>query len=150
MNYYKMCRENAGLTQEFSAARLNISTRTLSDYETGHTAVPEDIVEAMCEVYGTRFLALWHLKGGRLGRFLPDFSAPESLGDMMFSLLLAHDATQSAYEDIKAIYQDRRLEPDEVPRLREAVARARDASGNLTAIIAYLEQGVPELQNKRV
>lgn len=31
-NYYKLCRENAGMTQDYAAGALAISVRTLSDY----------------------------------------------------------------------------------------------------------------------
>lgn len=91
-NRYKLCRENAQLTQEHAAELLHISPRSLSDYENGHTKVPEDIVSAMADHYNSPLLAWWHLKNHSvLGKFLPDIQMPQTNGDMAFQLWMAQN-----------------------------------------------------------
>lgn len=139
-NYYKTCRENAGMTQEYAAGALHISVRTLSDYENDNSNVPDDIVNTMCDLYSTNQLALWHLKNkSPLGKFLPDIYEPITLGDMVFSLAVAVDASSEAYETIRSILRDRKLESSEAPQFAEAIGKAKEANENLSSIILYAE-----------
>lgn len=73
-NIYKSARQAAGLTQEQAAALLNVSPRTLLEYEAGRIIPADDIVCKMVEVYGIKHLAYLHLKQStEVGRrFLPD------------------------------------------------------------------------------
>lgn len=61
-NIYKTCRENADMSQEKAVEHLFVSTRSLSDYETGHTIPGDDTVCRMIEVYNAPELAYLHLK----------------------------------------------------------------------------------------
>ena len=77
-NLYKASRTTAGLTQEQAAALLAIAPRTLSDYENGHTRVPDDIVAAMSDYYKAPLLAIQHLQQTSvLGKYLPAIIAPQ-------------------------------------------------------------------------
>ncbi len=73
-NIYKAARESAGFTQEEVSQLLNVCCRSVSEYETGKTIPNDDIVCAMIEVYGTRYLAYMHLKRSMevRKRFLPE------------------------------------------------------------------------------
>ena len=44
---YKICREQAGYTQEQAAELLHISVRMLCRYESGEAVVPNDLVAGM-------------------------------------------------------------------------------------------------------
>lgn len=72
-NIYKTCRYDAGMNQETAAERLFISTRSLSDYETGRTIPGDDIVCRMIETYNAPELAYLYLTtSNEVGkRFLP-------------------------------------------------------------------------------
>ena len=59
---YKTSRENAQLSQEAAVEHLYISTRSLSDYETGRTIPGDDIVCRMIETYNAHELAYLHLQ----------------------------------------------------------------------------------------
>lgn len=48
---FRTARNAAGLSREEAAQRLYVGTRTLSDYETGRTIAPPDVVMRMAEVY---------------------------------------------------------------------------------------------------
>ncbi|ADQ06480.1 helix-turn-helix domain protein [Caldicellulosiruptor hydrothermalis 108] len=73
-NIYKTARKNAGLTQMQAAELLNVSVRSLADYETGKTIPPDDVVIAMIEVYKAQWLAYSHLQKSTLigKRYLPE------------------------------------------------------------------------------
>ncbi|UZQ85076.1 helix-turn-helix transcriptional regulator [Thermoclostridium stercorarium] len=73
-NIYKNARQSAGLTQEQAAALLNVSPRTLSEYESGRIIPADDIVCKMVVVYKAKHLAYLHLKQStEVGRrFLPE------------------------------------------------------------------------------
>ncbi|NLU53428.1 MAG: transcriptional regulator [Clostridiaceae bacterium] len=73
-NIYKSARKNAGLTQEEAAEQLFISVRSLTEYESGRTTPPDDVVCRMVEIYKAKYLAYLHLKNStEVGRrFLPD------------------------------------------------------------------------------
>lgn len=146
-NYYKMCRENAGFNQDYAAGALGVAVRTLSDYENDKMPVPDDIVDHMCKIYDTRYLAMWHLKNkSRLGQYLPDFFEPQTIGDMMFSFALAQDGVGEAYDSIRKIFSDRHLSVGELPSMTDAVKVAREALKNLTSIVLYAEQQINEVQ----
>ena len=92
-NRYKMSRIIAKMGQEDAAGLLNVSSRSLSDYENGHRPVPDDIVAKMAEIYKCPLLAWWHLKQfSVLGKFLPDVQMPETKGDMALQLWMAQNA----------------------------------------------------------
>lgn len=74
MNIYKKARLNANIkSQEIASEMLHISKRSLADYETGYTPPPDDIVCAMIEAYGNRWLGYQHLQlHSEIGRrYLP-------------------------------------------------------------------------------
>jgi len=78
-NIYKISREAADFNQETAASLLFISTRSLSDYETGKTIPGDDIVCSMVDLYQSPILAYLHLKlNNEVGRrFLPDIRDEE-------------------------------------------------------------------------
>ena len=64
VNIYKKCRLSAydRPTQQEAAEKLHIGLRSLADYEAGTTIPPEDVVCAMVELYGNRWLGYQHLQ----------------------------------------------------------------------------------------
>lgn len=59
---YQLARNYADLTQLEASERLNISIRSLADYESEKTIPHGDIVADMAEVYGARWLGYEHLR----------------------------------------------------------------------------------------
>ena len=59
---YKICREQAGYTQERAAELLNCSVRQLARYEAGEVQVPDDLAYAMVRLYNSQYLAVEHLR----------------------------------------------------------------------------------------
>lgn len=73
-NIYREARVSAELTQIMAAEYLNVSVRSLADYETSKTIPGDDIVCTMVKIYKARWLAYKHLKENTMiGKlFLPD------------------------------------------------------------------------------
>ncbi len=51
----KSARVNAGLTQKAAAKKLNVSNKTLCDWEKGNSVPNVLQVEKMCELYGVAY-----------------------------------------------------------------------------------------------
>ena len=58
---YKICREQAGYTQEQAAELLHISVRMLCRYESGEAVVPNDLVAGMVTLYNDTYVAVAHV-----------------------------------------------------------------------------------------
>lgn len=58
---YKICREQAGYTQEQAAELLHISVRMLCRYESGEAEVPNDVVAGMVTLYNDTYVAVAHV-----------------------------------------------------------------------------------------
>lgn len=59
---YKICREQAGYTQERAAELLPCSVRQLARYEAGEVPVPDDMAYRMVILYNSQYLAVQHLR----------------------------------------------------------------------------------------
>lgn len=94
-NIYKMARELKGLTQEEAAYKLEISVRSVSNYETFDTVPKEIIVDRMIQVYSAPWLAYMYFKYSTfLGRkYLPNID----ISDLPKSVL----RFQKKFADIK-------------------------------------------------
>lgn len=140
-NMYKASRANAGLSQERAAELLNVSPRTLSDYENGHTRVADDIVSAMAEVYDCPLLAWWHIKEtSPLGKFLPDIVMPKTHGDMAFQLISAQGNLAHAVESVKEIMSDGIIHDHEREDFDRSMEKVRVAKSKLLSTILYAEK----------
>lgn len=110
-NIYQNARNAAGLTQERAAELLNISVRSLADYEAGVRFPPDRIVSKMLDVYNTQLLAVQHV---RISAQLAGYVIPE-VPELCFS--------QAALTLIDAVYS---FADDKMDR--ELIDIARDGS----------------------
>jgi len=152
-NRYKLCRENAGFTQEHAAELLHISVRTLSDYENGHAKVPDDVVDAMAGHYHSPLLAWWHLKNHSvLGKYLPEVSMPETIGDMAFQAILAQDDLAPTIEAVKnlakQILVDGEWCADKMQDLSNTVEIWRQVKSKLLSAIIFAGQIIGEREER--
>lgn len=136
--YYKTCRESSGIKQDAAAELLNVSCRTLSDYENGKARVPDDIVDSMAELYRSPMLAWWHLKNNSvLGKYLPDVVVPKTEVDMVFQGILAKDKLSPIVEGIKEIMSDGTIDVLEEDVLDDHIDDMRIVNNKLTSIILW-------------
>jgi len=139
-NLYKICRNNRRLTQEDAAERLNISPRTLSDYENGHAKVPDDIVDAMCDLYDAPMLAWWHLRHtSKLGRRLPEVIMPTTNGDVTAQLCLSERRLSQVVAEIQEILWDGKIDESEKTSYDKAIEVIKQINAKLLSVIIYAE-----------
>lgn len=137
-NRYKTCRNATEFTQEQASELLNISVRTLSDYENGKTPVPEDIVVSMVKAYNSPLLAYYHMKeNSPLGAFLPDIMPPQSYTDVAYQLIIAQDDLAPAVEAIKTIMRDGMVQEWEEEDYQKAVSCLEVVNGKIMSVILH-------------
>ena len=140
---YKICREQAGLTQEQAKVLLGIEeTATLSRYENGHTPVNQDLVAAMVKVYRTPLLAWQHLihSNPALAPYLPEPPPLATDGDVMFGLELANDDMAVLRCALKTMLRDGRLNCEEAERLKIKAQTFRKMASKFMSVAGYLEE----------
>lgn len=71
MNIYKFARENAALTQEQLAERLDMSVDSIRDYECDTTIPKNRTVRKMCDIYKNNALFYQHMQKEGLLSLLP-------------------------------------------------------------------------------
>lgn len=144
--YYGACREHAGLTQETAAEMLHIAVRTLSKYE-NEGSVPDCTVDAMCRLYNTPLLAWWHLKNfSELGKYLPNISVVTTTGDLIFQLLLAKDELCDAFDTLKGIYSDERIDTAEQASYIEKTEVLRSVGGKIMSATVYADKVISQFE----
>ncbi|MDR1572382.1 MAG: helix-turn-helix transcriptional regulator [Clostridiales Family XIII bacterium] len=137
-NIYKICRNNAGLTQEQASEKLHIALRTLSSYENGETPVNDKMVAAMVELYKSPLLAWRHLKEtSELGKYLPEVIMPQTNGDMAFQMILAQDDLKPVVDEIKRIMSDGKVGDDEMAAFDESIEMVKQVNAKLLSVIIY-------------
>lgn len=97
-NIYRIARLASGLTQIEAADAVLLSSRTIGDYESGKTAVPDDVLLRMVKAYNAPWLRLEHLKQN------PVFM--DVLGDVQSSKDVSSDVLKVFKElnDVVTIY----------------------------------------------
>ena len=137
-NLYKTCRQSARLTQERAAELLNISARTLSDYENGHANTPDITVAAMCRVYNAPLLAWWHLKKTSvLCEFLPEVIMPQTDGDMTAQICLAESKLSKVAQEIREIMFDGKVDENERLDFHSAMEAIKQINAKLFSVLIY-------------
>jgi len=130
-NVYKMGRKYAGLTQEQAAELLNVSVKSVSDYEGERTKVPEDVVIAMAKVYGHPALVWIHLQEyTRFGDFLPKIQLPQTNGEAGFAIWQAQNALVAAALPIMEILGEDICE-DKAEELKIKMTKIEDVLSKL-------------------
>ena len=136
-NIYQSARKIAGLTQERAAELLNLSVRSLADYETGQRLPGNNVVTDMVTVYNSQLLAVQHLRNSsRFARdLLPDvkeMALPEAvltLVDAVYSF--ADDRLDRELIDIA---RDGVISEDERERFDHVIDKIRDITAAAIAL----------------
>lgn len=102
---YQTSRKHAGFTQESAADFLGIGVRTLTGYESGAAAVPDDIAAKMMVLYKAPQLGYQHLQMNPVARhFMPPLD-DKTLSQAALSLISAaknYDDQQNAMINVCA------------------------------------------------
>jgi transcriptional regulator with XRE-family HTH domain len=146
-SYYKICREQAGLTQEQAIALLGIAeVATLSRYENGHAPVSQDLVASMVKIYRTPLLAYFHLRHANpdLAPFLPEVTHLITDGDAALQMEIADDDITLARQAVKAVLRDRFVSQEEAEVLKVNAHTLRGIANKLMSAASYLERREPD------
>lgn len=138
-NYYKICRETAGLTQEAASERLHIASRSLSDYERDKVIPDDEIVMKMVKIYNSKMLGWWHLRNNSplAKECLPEFQIPQSNADVYLQIDFSEDDIHYIKSLIKKILKDGKLTQDEVENYTELREKAKLIAGKMMSIYAF-------------
>lgn len=127
-NIYKKARMTAGLTQERAAELLDISTRSLADYEAGVRMPSNWLVDSMVTVYNTQILAVQHLRNSAQAArdLIPEVDAmrlPEAVLTLVDAIYdFADDRLDRELIDIA---RDGVISPDERERFDRVVQKIK-------------------------
>lgn len=127
-NIYKKARMAAGITQERAAELLDISTRSLADYEAGVRMPSNGLVDSMVTVYNTQILAVQHLRNSaQVARdLIPEVDAmrlPEAVLTLVDAIYdFADDRLDRELIDIA---RDGVISPDERERFDRVVQKIK-------------------------
>lgn len=106
-------RKFAGFTREDAAEQLNVSTRTLADYEQGVTLPPDYTVEEMMRLYNSPRLGFIWLRSNTIGcRLLPELPNVD-LSQAASKLSVAAKKTVDIHFDLLDIAADNVIEAHE-------------------------------------
>jgi len=135
-NIYKAARLSAGFTQEQAAELLNVSVRSLVDYESGKTVPHDDIVCSMVEIYKSKILAYMHLKvSTEVGRrYLPDIHMSE-LAQSVLRLHKEVDDLKLVNSDMFEIACDGVIDKHELQRWNKVKKEVNEIAGAALSLV---------------
>lgn len=135
-NIYKIARKSAGLTQIQAAEAINVSVRSLADYETGVTIPPDDVVCRMIEAYRAPWLGYEHLKySTAVGqKYLPDIKFSD-LARAVLRFQKEVKDLESVDRTLIEIACDGEVDETEKPKWREVTKEVEDVVSAALAIL---------------
>ena len=138
---YRICREQAGYTQESAAERLPCSVRQLARYESGEAPVPDDIAYQMVVLYDSQLLAVQHLR--LVSHVAADVLPPVVVLDLPRAAIriinqVRRFAKRHREQELLDIAEDGVISPEERPLFDEIMAELREI------VRAIMELGISE------
>ena len=135
MNIYKEARNRARLTLDTASEMLNIAPRSLSHYEAGDRAVPDDIVASMMEIYNAPDLGYRHLQKSPIGKVILPEVCDTSPAMCAIKTALAAERVPGIAKTLLAIGEDNRIDRTELEALRQVQASAKSLVGAFFSIL---------------
>lgn len=124
---FKNARKLAGLSIESAALDLHIGTRTLTNYEQGHTMTPPDVALKMSEVYGQPALAAKYCaENCPIGQRYAHRVQEKDLASSVLSLLKEFNDVKKLKDDLVDISADGIIDEDERPTMEYIVKELQE------------------------
>lgn len=138
-NIYQTARKAAGLTQERAAELLNLSTRSLADYESGLRLPPNDVADRMVMVYNSQALAVQHLRNSTqfARELLPDvqtMTLPEAVLTLIDAVYAFAD--DQLDRELIDIARDGVISEDERERFDRVVDKIKGITAAALALVS--------------
>ena len=134
-NIYKEARNRARLTLDTASEMLNIAPRSLSHYEAGDRAVPDDIMASMMEIYNAPDLGYRHLQKSPIGKVILPEVCDTSPAMCAIKTALAAERVPGIAKTLLAIGEDNRIDRTELEALRQVQASAKSLVGAFFSIL---------------
>lgn len=134
-NIYKEARNRARLTLDTASEMLNIAPRSLSHYEAGDRAVPDDIVASMMKIYNAPDLGYRHLQKSPIGKVILPEVCDTSPAMCAIKTALAAERVPGIAKTLLAIGEDNRIDRTELEALRQVQASAKSLVGAFFSIL---------------
>ncbi len=138
-NIYQTARKIAGLTQERAAELLDLSPRSLADYEAGARVPPNEVVDLMVTVYNSQLLEVQHIREtARFARELLPEIPPMGLPEAVLTLVDAvYDFADDRLDrELIDIARDGVISEDERERFGRVVEKIRAITAAAIALAA--------------
>lgn len=133
---YEFARNVAGFTRLQAIERLNISIRSLADYESGKTVPNSDIVADMAEVYRTRWLGYEHLRtSSRLGLEVLPVIKFDDIAKSVLVLQKESSDVEEVRNSMIDIACDGEIEHHEKRRWSEVTKEVRELAGAALSVV---------------
>ena len=134
-NIYKEARNRARLTLDTASELLNVAPRSLSHYEAGDRAVPDDVVASMMQIYGAPDLGYQHLQKSPIGKAILPEMCDTSPALCAIKTTLAAERVPGIAKTLLAIGEDNRIDRTELEALRQVQASAKTLVGAFFSIL---------------
>ncbi|MGL5271659.1 MAG: helix-turn-helix transcriptional regulator [Selenomonadaceae bacterium] len=137
---FAMCcaiaRKSAGFSQEAVAELCGVSVRSISDYETGRTSVPDDIAAKMVKIYDAMWLGYLYLSlNSAVGQMiLPEVEIKE-LSSSLLNLQVHMKKAQDIQLDFAEIGSDNIIEAEEQPIYERCLKVTSSLIGSAISVI---------------
>lgn len=125
LNVLVMYRNSAGLTQEQASEKLCICLRSLINYETGRTNVPDDIDNKMTKIYNAPVLGYYWLRNTQTGKNILPALAKSSLAENGLSFLDGLNTANEYKNDVIKICLDNKIDASEQPKFKKIVEASK-------------------------
>ena len=134
-NIYKEARNRAKLTLDTASELLNVAPRSLSHYEAGDRAVPDDVVASMMEIYNAPYLGYQHLQASPIGKVILPEVCDTSPALCAVKTALAAERVPGIAKTLLAIGEDNRIDRTELEALQQVQASAKSLVGAFFSIL---------------
>lgn len=126
------------MTQEQAAELLNISVRSLADYEAGVTIPHGDVVHDMIDIYNAQWLGYEYLRQStKVGqRCLPEISTT-NLAQSVLALQKESIDVENVKPCMIKIASDGKVEDHEVERWEEVVKEILEMAGAALSVVFH-------------
>lgn len=147
--FIKQCRIDAKMTQEYAAIELNVPRRSLVNYESGFTAVPDDIAVAMSKLYNAPIIRYLWLRNTLCGQFLLEVEEKD-LAENILSLAVCFSNARTCIADLMAIGADGHIDMKETPKYIQILDTFRHLAKDILLLNFHQNKKAPsDIRSKK-